>query len=103
GSQDTSTLANIKNLSFEPLSSPSLLPFSMPEHLPLLASAVRFVPLEQICATNGEACYSGLYVRLSGVEHYSQQSLSRLQATAAAIAAQTGLHVDILDGSSWRS
>ncbi len=103
GSQDTSTQANIENLSFEHLLSPSLLPFSMAEHLPLLANAVRFVPIEQVCASNAGGCYSGLYVRISGVEHYSQQSLARLQATAATIAAQTGLHVDILDGSSWRS
>lgn len=103
GSQDTSALANIKNLSFEQLSSPSLLPFSMPEHIPLLTNAVRFVPLEQICAINSGACYSGLYVQLNGVARYSQQSLALLQATAAAITAQTGLHVDILDGSSWRS
>src|SRR5205085_5025101 len=90
GSQDTSAQANIKNLSFEQISSPALLPFSMPEHLPLLANAARFVPLEQVCAANGGACYSGLYVRLSGAERYSQQSLALLQATSAAIAAQTG-------------
>ena len=84
-----------------PVSTPA--PFSMPERAPLLSVALRFIPLEQACAVNGAACYSGLYVRLSGVERYSQQSLALLQATAAAISARTGLHVDILDGSSLRA
>lgn len=103
GSEDASAQASPGNPLFEELTAPALLPFSMPEHLPLLMGAVRFVPLEQACAANGGSCYSGLYVRLNGVERYSQQSLMLLQATAAAIVAQTGLHVDILDGSSWRS
>ncbi len=85
------------------LSMPALLPFSMPQRLPLLANAVRFVPLEGACAINGERCYSGVYVRLDGVGQYSQQSLALLQATAASIVARTGLHVDILDGSSLRA
>src|SRR5262249_13810224 len=34
---------------------------------------------------------------------YSQNSLALLQATAAAITARTGLHADILDGSSLRT
>jgi len=42
-------------------------------------------------------------VRLTGVKRYSQNSLALLQVTAAAITARTGLHVDILDGSSVRS
>jgi hypothetical protein len=78
-------------------------PLSWPERLPLLTNAVRFIPLEQACAVNGASCYSGLYVRLSGVERYSSSSLALLQATAAAITAHTGLHVDILDGSSLRT
>lgn len=81
----------------------ALLPFSMPQHSPLFTDAVRFIPIEQACAINGARCYSGLYVRLSGVERYSQQSLALLQSTAASIAARTGLHVDILDGSSLRT
>jgi hypothetical protein len=83
--------------------SPFALPVSGPERLPLMANAVHFIPLEQACAVNGASCYSGLYVRLNGVERYSQQSLALLQATAAAITTHTGLHVDILDGSSLRS
>jgi len=75
----------------------------MPQRLPLLTDAVRFVPLEQACAINGEGCYSGLYVRLSGTERYNQQSLALLQSIAASIIARTGLHVDILDGSSLRT
>ncbi len=81
----------------------ALLSFSMPQRLPLLTDAVRFMPLEQACAINGESCYSGLYVRLSGVERYNQQSLALLQSIAASIIARTGLHVDILDGSSLRT
>jgi FtsX-like permease family len=81
----------------------SLLPFSGPERMPLLAAAATFIPLEQACAINGSSCYSGLYVRLNGVEQYSQHSLALLQAAASAITARTGLHVDILDGSSPRS
>jgi len=84
------------------LSMHALLPFSMPQRLPIMTNAVRFIPLEQACAINGERCYSGVYVRLNGVERYSQQSLDLLQATAASIVANTGLHVDILDGSSLR-
>jgi hypothetical protein len=81
----------------------SVLPFSAPEHLPLIADAVRFISLGQACVVNGPNCYSGLYVRLNNVEDYSQRSLSLLQATAAAITAHTGLHADILDGSSPRT
>jgi len=80
-----------------------LLPLTAPERLPLLPGAVRFIPLEQACAINGSSCYSGIYVRLSGVAQYSQSSLALLQATAVAITARTGLHVDILDGSSLRT
>jgi hypothetical protein len=40
---------------------------------------------------------------LDGVGQYSQQSLALLQATATSIVAHTGLHVDILDGSSLRA
>jgi hypothetical protein len=82
---------------------PALLPFSGPERMPRLAAAATFIPLEQACAINGSSCYSGLYVRLNGVEQYSQRSLALLQATASAITARTGLHVDILDGSSQRA
>lgn len=84
------------------LSSDGVLPFALAQHLPLLPAALHVLPLDQVCALNGPACYSSLYVRLNGVEHYSQQSLALLQATAAAIMARTGLHVDILDGSSLR-
>jgi len=80
-----------------------VIPFAEPEREPLLAGAVRFIPLDAACAVNGFHCFSGLYVRLHGVEHYSQHSVMLLQATAAAITAHTGLHVDILDGSSMRS
>src|SRR5205823_1511451 len=81
----------------------SVLPLSAPEHLPLIADAVRFISLEQACVVNGPNCYSGLYVRLNNVENYSQRSLTLLQATAAAITAHTSLHADILDGSSPRT
>ncbi len=80
-----------------------LVPLSWPQRLPGLTNAVRFIPLEQACLINGASCYSGLYVRLNGVERYSQASLALLQATSAAITARTGLHVDILDGSSLRT
>jgi hypothetical protein len=80
-----------------------LLSYSMPQRLPLLTGAVRFMSLEQACAINGDSCYSGLYVQLSGVERYNQQSLALLQSVAASIIARTGLHVDILDGSSLRT
>lgn len=93
----------IEDIASEKLPEHALLPFSMPQHLPLFTDAVRFIPLEQACAINGERCYSSVYVRLSGVERYSQQSLALLQSTAASIAARTGLHVDILDGSSLRT
>ena len=84
-------------------STSSLLPLTGPERMPLLPTTVRFIPLAQACAINGLDCYSGLYVRLNNVDHYSQQSLALLQATAAAITARTGLYVDILDGSSTRT
>ncbi len=93
----------VEDITSEKLLEHALLPFSMPQHSPLFTDAVRFIPIEQACAINGERCYSGLYVRLSGVERYSQQSLALLQSTAASIAARTGLHVDILDGSSLRT
>ena len=83
-------------------SASGVLPFALAQHLPLLPSAIHLLPLDQVCELNGPACYSGLYVRLNGVEHYSQQSLALLQAIAGAIMARTGLHVDILDGSSLR-
>jgi hypothetical protein len=81
---------------------PRLIPLYQPERLPLLAGAVRFISLEQACSLIGSNCYSGVYVRLQGVEQYNQRSLALLQATAAAITVHTGLHVDILDGSSVR-
>lgn len=83
--------------------SPQVLPLSGPERLPLMTNAARFIPLEQACIVNVVNCYSGLYLRLNGVERYGQQSLALLQATAAAITARTGLYVDILDGSSQRT
>ncbi len=73
-----------------------------PEYMPALPDALQFMPLDQACLVNGEQCYSGLYVRLRGVDHYNSKSLALLQATAAAITARTGLHADILDGSSTR-
>ncbi len=93
----------LEDIASEKLPEHALLPFSMPQHLPLFTDAVRFIPLEQACAINGERCYSSLYVRLSGVKRYSQQSLALLQSAAASIVARTGLHVDILDGSSLRT
>lgn len=93
----------MEDIASEKLQEYTLLPFSMPQHLPLFTDAVRFIPLEQACAINGERCYSSLYIRLSGVDRYSQQSLALLQSTAASIVARTGLHVDILDGSSQRT
>ncbi len=93
----------MKDVAFGNYKQHHLLSFSMPQRLPLLTDAVRFVPLEQACAINGEGCYSGLYVRLSGTERYNQQSLALLQSIAASIIARTGLHVDILDGSSLRT
>ncbi len=92
----------MKDIAFGNNKQHALLSFSMPQRLPLLTDAVRFIPLEQACAINGESCYSGLYVRLTGVERYSQQSLALLQSITASIVARTGLHVDILDGSSLR-
>jgi hypothetical protein len=93
----------MENKASEELPLHALSPFSMPQRMPLLTDVVRFVSPGQACAINGERCYSGVYVRLSGVERYSQQSLALLQATAATIVARTGLHVDILDGSSLRA
>ena len=93
----------IEDIASEKLQEQTLLPFSMPQHMLLFTDAVRFIPLEQACAMNGDRCYSGLYVRLSGVDRYSRQSLALLQSTAASIGARTGLHVDILDGSSLRT
>ncbi len=84
-------------------STTSLLPLTAPERMPLMPTAVRFIPLTQACAINGTSCYSGLYIRMNGVDTYSQQSLALLQATSAAITARTGLYVDILDGSSTRT
>ena len=79
-----------------------VLPLAGPEHMPLLPDAPQFLPLAQACAVNGEQCYSGLYIRLRGVDQYNAKSLALLQSTAATITAHTGLHVDILDGSSTR-
>lgn len=84
------------------LAASSVLPFTLVQHLPLLPAAVHFIPLDQVCALTGPACYSGIYVRLNGVDRYSQKSLALLQAMATTIMARTGLHVDILDGSSPR-
>ncbi|HEY7417873.1 MAG TPA: FtsX-like permease family protein, partial [Ktedonobacteraceae bacterium] len=83
-------------------SASGVLPFALAQHLPLLPAAIHLLPLDQVCELNGPACYSGLYVRLNGAEHYSQQSLALLQSIAGTITARTGLHVDILDGSSLR-
>jgi hypothetical protein len=79
-----------------------VVPLTGPEHMPVLPDALQFMPLDQACLVNGQQCYSGLYIRLRGVDRYNSKSLALLQATAAAITARTGLHVDILDGSSTR-
>jgi len=79
-----------------------VLPLAAPEHMPMLPGALQFLPLAQACAVNGQQCYSGLYIRLRGVDQYNAKSLALLQSTAATITARTGLHVDILDGSSTR-
>lgn len=78
------------------------LPLDTPEHAATLEGALQFIPLAQACLVNGVQCYSGLYIRLRGVDRYNAKSLAVLQSTAAAITARTGLHVDILDGSSTR-
>lgn len=87
----------------QPVSALDALPFSTPERLPLFTNAIHLLPLTQQCVVSDTNCYSSLYVRVSGVDQYSQRSLALLQATAATITARTGLHVDILDGSSLRS
>ena len=79
------------------------LPLDTPEHAATLAGALQFIPLAQACLVNGAQCYSGLYIRLRGVDRYNAKSLAVLQSTAATITARTGLHVDILDGSSTRT
>jgi hypothetical protein len=79
------------------------LPLDAPEHSAAFSGALQFIPLAQACLVNGAQCYSGLYVRLRGVDRYNAKSLALLQSTAAAITARTGLHVDILDGSSTRT
>lgn len=77
-------------------------PLTGPGQMAILPAALQFIPLAQACLVNGEQCYSGLYIRLRGVDRYNSKSLALLQSTAAAITARTGLHVDILDGSSTR-
>jgi hypothetical protein len=79
-----------------------VLPLTGLEHMPVLPGALQLMPLVQACVVNGEQCYSGLYIRLHGVDSYNSKSLALLQATAAAITTRTGLRVDILDGSSTR-
>ncbi|HEV2583492.1 MAG TPA: hypothetical protein VGT44_21710, partial [Ktedonobacteraceae bacterium] len=81
----------------------SPVPFSMAERSSILPVTPHVIPLAEACQINGTACYSGVYVSLSDVDQYSQRSLALLQATAVAISARTGLHVDILDGSSLRT
>ncbi len=80
-----------------------VMPLMGPVQMALLPAAIQFIPLTSACLVNGKQCYSGLYVRLHGVDRYNSKSLALLQATAAAITARTGLHVDILDGSSTRT
>lgn len=95
-------IENVGARAYSALLPSPIMPVFEPERLPVLPDAVRFIPLEQACSMHGSNCYSGLYVRLQGVEQYSQRSLAVLQSTAATITAHTGLHVDILDGSSSR-
>ncbi|TMD42976.1 MAG: hypothetical protein E6I93_19865 [Chloroflexi bacterium] len=92
----------VSNMNSESSQNLDVLPLAGPAYIPQLTDAIHFVALQQACAVNGEQCYSGLYIQLRGVDQYTQQSLVLLQATAAAITARTGLHVDILDGSSPR-
>ena len=92
----------VSNMNPESSQNLDVLPLAGPAYIPQLPDAIHFIPLQQACAVNGEQCYSGLYIQLRGVDQYTQQSLVLLQATAAAITARTGLHVDILDGSSPR-
>ncbi len=80
----------------------AVVPLLGPEQMAVLPAALQFIPLDRACLVNGKQCYSGLYIRLRGVDHYNSKSLALLQAAAAAITARTGLHVDILDGSSTR-
>jgi len=105
--QEHVTLPDNSNMvsNMNPASSQNLdvLPLAGPAYMPQLPDAIHFIPLQQACAVNGEQCYSGLYIQLRGVDQYTQQSLALLQATAAAITSRTGLHVDILDGSSPRT
>ena len=90
------------SLSTETLPPAGALPLTAPVHAAALPGALQFIPLTQACLVNGGQCYSGLYIRLRGVDHYNAKSLALLQSTAATITARTGLHVDILDGSSTR-
>ncbi|HLZ21642.1 MAG TPA: ABC transporter permease [Ktedonobacterales bacterium] len=61
-----------------------------------------FTTLPMACALTGERCVSAVRVRVAGLGAFGERSEALLQQAAAAIEAQTGLHVDVLAGASGR-
>lgn len=59
-----------------------------------------FTTLQTACTLTGARCVGAVRVRVAGLGPFGARSEALLQQVAAAIEAQTGLHVDVLAGAS---
>jgi putative ABC transport system permease protein len=67
-----------------------------------------FIPGPPLAFTNiasarffrGEACIDAIRVRVAGIDRYTPENVAKVEAVAAQIIKSTGLHVDIVAGSS---
>jgi len=67
-----------------------------------------FIPGPPLALTNiasarffrGDNCIDAIRVRVAGIDRYSPENVKKVEAVAAAIIKATGLHVDIVAGSS---
>ena len=67
-----------------------------------------FIPGPPLALTNiaaarffrGDNCIDAIRVRVAGIDRYTPQNVKKVEAVAAEIIAATGLHVDIVSGSS---
>ncbi len=67
-----------------------------------------FIPGPPLALTNiaaarffrGDNCIDAIRVRVAGIDKYTPQNVKKVEAVAAEIIAATGLHVDIVSGSS---
>jgi hypothetical protein len=61
---------------------------------------LAFTNIAGACFFRGEGCIDAIRVRVAGIDRYTPQNVSKVEEVAERIIGATGLHVDIVAGSS---